>query len=62
MLVQSLFFAHDEMGFDTTLCHGLFGPALWPLMACYSNWLVHVGMEVSNTAKVHNMKQGYKFS
>jgi len=27
MLVQSLFFAHDEMGFDTTLCHGLFGPS-----------------------------------
>ena len=41
---------------------GCLAPALWPLMACYSNWLVHVGMEVSNTAKVHNTKQGYEFS
>ena len=39
---------------------GCLAPALWPLMACYSNWLVNVGMEVSNTAKVHNTKQGNK--
>jgi len=60
MLVQSLFFVHDEMGFDTTLCHGLFGPS--PMAFDGRNWLVHVGMEVSNTAKVHNTKQGYEFS